>query len=404
MKALNVIPIDDIVETVKRGLEKNVRDPQALEAYIQTHKFDITKKPPENSAVLFYKGIKIGSRGNIVAITGKSKSRKTVVASAFATSFFLAEEEFLGFSSTLGEDEKILHVDTEQGYEHYYESVKRIFDNAGLTEIPERFHSVHTRDADIELRLDLIEYMLDVLKPGAVIIDGATDLVYDLNSQEEAVRVGERLLRWSFKYNALFIVVIHTTKTTGYMTGAIGTYLEKKCESALKVEKGEGEDEKYSHVSCQYSRNKSFDAFTIEYSEERSRYVIVNEQHIQTKGKGGRKDPSGYSDDVHADILRRIFAYTHVYTDMDLVGKIMHFTPQVTKDKINAKTARSFMKYYSEKTWIFCNAEGGWMKIEQPKQISIFDPEAGPATHTEKIENAEPDPDYTVTTTDDLPF
>jgi hypothetical protein len=366
---LNAPELDDflvkkVADQVKQDLAaQNKPTPEQLEEYISSHSFDITRKPPEDVAVLFYKDLQVGSRGNIVTITGKAKSRKTVVASAIATSFFLpAGNTFLGFRAELQPDGKILHIDTEQGYLHYYESVVRIFRDAGV-EIPDRFKSVHTRDADPEFRIELTEYLLEILKPDVLILDGVTDFIYDINSQEEAVRVGSLLLKWSYRFNCVIVVVIHTTKSTGYMTGAIGTYLEKKCETSIKVEKPEDREE-VSHVSCQYSRNKAFESFTIEYDQRSERYKILDEQDITTKGPKGSREPEDYPDTVHKAIIQRIYVLRHSLNTHELTSQIVKGLKTITNDDIKASKVKSWIEYYNSQAWIMASPEGAWMRAE----------------------------------------
>jgi hypothetical protein len=363
-KGLDLPTLNDFVQKVEAVIKPNT-DPKEFEAYLAEHRFNLSKLPPENVKLFYYNGLLIGSRQNIVSIMGKAKSRKTVLASAIATSAFLQDgQSFLGFSCDLAPEEKILHIDTEQGYYHYYYSVKRIFDDAGLSVVPERFDSIYTRDATIDFRIELIEYLIQKNRPAVVIIDGVTDLTYDINDQKEASRVGERLLGWSGKYDCLIIVVIHETKSTGFMTGAIGTYLEKKSETVIKVVKEE-ELDSISSVSCQYSRNKAFSAFSIEYDEAKNHYVIVDDQRVTTKGSKGDKRPQAYPDDIHELILKRAFNVRSALQDFELNNGLVKAIKHVTQDEIRAKQVKLWIDYYQEKTWLFKNPiEGAWMRPE----------------------------------------
>lgn len=366
-----------------------------FEKYISEHSFDVKRVPEENDTVLYYKEIPIGSKSNVITITGKAKSRKSVVASAIATSFFKdPDSNFLGFNSRIDPDGHILHVDTEQGYKHYYEGVIRIFNDADVKDIPVKFTSIHTRDAEVKFRVELIEYMLEKYKPSALIIDGVTDLVYDINSQEEAVRIGEKILQWSSKYNLVVITVIHTTKTTGYMTGAIGTYLEKKCETSIKVEKDEKQPD-LSHVSCQLSRNKSFPDFTILYDESIKRYAVLNEDQVTRKGKTGDKSPEAYAEDIHASILSKVFVVRDNYNDYELKRAIINNCKIVTGDELNNKLVSKWIQYYNERAMLFQNPNNmGWMRTAVPAQQTTLFTDTG--THEE---NRMPGG-----TVDDLPF
>jgi hypothetical protein len=371
-------------------------DEKILRDYIKAHTFDINKKPPDDVAVLFHDGKQIGSRGNIVTITGPAKSRKTVIMSAIAKSFFLdAGFDSLGFTSKLHADEKLLHIDTEQGYQHYYQAVCRIFQGTGKS-IPERFHSLHTRDADIKLRIELTEFLLAELMPSVVFIDGITDYIYDINSQEEAVQVGEKLLKWSYRYNCLIIAVIHTTKSTGYMTGAIGTYLEKKCETSIKVIKPEDNDS-ISDVICQYSRGVGFPAFTIEMDQDKGQYVRIDDRRATAKGKHGDKSPEAYADEIHAAVLARVFQYRQTLNDYELSREIINAMNLVNGDKILQKVAKKFIDYYHSRAMMIQSPDtalwmrAGMRKLEEP-QRQIF-----------SSDHLAQEPDF-FSTSDDLPF
>lgn len=384
---------DEFISGVAQIIGEKKTDPERLREYIREHSFNVHKLPPENSSILFYEGLPIGDRGNLIAITGKEKSRKTVIASAMATAIF-SPNGFLGFSSKVEGDEKVLHLDTEQGYRHYYKSVKRIFDDGEIIDIPERFVSVHTRDADISLRVELITFLLEELKPAVVIIDGITDLISDINNQNEVTELGTRLLNWSYKYNCLFVLVIHITKTTGNMTGSVGTYLAKKCQTAIETELDEKENS-VSHVKCKLSRDEPFKSFSVEYNRETGRYVRLAETDIKTKGKGGDKSPNAFADEVHKSILASVFMVGSQINDHEIARRIIRFCKDQTGDVLTATVVKEWIKYYAEaKVWIFRNPDNAWMRVEiatsniSTHQTGLFDATATPD------ENA----------TDDLPF
>lgn len=329
-----------------------------LEAYVIAHQFNPSKPPKEDDTLLFLQNIPIGSRENIITITGRSKSRKTIAASAIATSFFI-EDHHLGFSSQLAKDSKILHIDTEQGYKHYFHSVERIFRDASNKGMPlhanpfNRFTSIHTRDADIPMRLELIDYLVESLRPSVLIIDGLTDLVYDINDQAEATKIGEKFLQISSKYQLLVIGVIHTTKTTGFMTGAIGTIFEKKSETVIKVELMENEP-MISNISCQFSRNKPFETFSIE-ADDHNNYTLVDESKII---KNGQKDFNFYSREQHIDFLDKIFCENVSLSEEKVQKAIKKLANSSLANPINAQTCREWCEKYKMDALLITTPDG----------------------------------------------
>lgn len=390
--SLNAVFTQDFLTGVVDAMGDKTAAAEELEKYIAEHSFDASKVPPEDSHILFYNGVPIGSRGNLLAITGKAKSRKTVVASAVGTACF-AQGGFLGFTADLAPDDRILHIDTEQGYYHYYGTVMRIFRDAGV-DPPPNFKSVHTRDATVPLRIQLVDYLLEKLSPRVVIIDGITDFVYDINKQEEATALQEKLLGWSYKYDCLIVVIIHTTKTTGYMTGAVGTTLEKKAQTVIKVEKDE-KDEGVSHISCQYARDIGFKTWSIHFDEELGRYDVLPETAIVQKGKKGDKSPDNYLEEVHKKVITRLFGYSLMIPDDQILGKLWRAARQVTGDELDLLHQRKWMKYYNERAWIFQGPDGAWMRPAPgttsnhtgPGETGLFDaaPPANPLDQTDDL-------------------
>ncbi len=348
-------------------------DVKDFDTYIEDHSFDINKLPDENDKIIFYEEDAIGSSGNIISITGKAKSRKTVIASALITAMLLgAVKSFLKFTANI-RGRAIVHIDTEQGYGHYYDSILRMIKNAGLEIPPQNFHSIHTRDAEIEFMIELVEYYIEKVQPGVLILDGAADFVYDFNDQKEARKFVRKLLKWSTQYKMVVIAIIHTTKTTGFMTGALGTALEKQSETVIKVEKDE-KDESFSHVSCQYSRNKKFPDFTIQFDEQKGEYVVVNEPEIHTKGKGGNKFPEGYHEDIHTSIITQLFIVRSAYNAHELRLSIIAKVKQATNDDIGSKMATKWIEYYNQRTLIYQDPDSAtWMRTGAPvAQTSLF--------------------------------
>lgn len=285
----------------------NSSEPSELATYLAEHAyFDGIQAPPDEK-VLYYEGIPIGSRGNIIAINGKAKSRKSVIASAIMTSAYTEDPAgFLGFTVTLPHEARVLNFDTEQGLGHWIEGSRRVITDAGLSRRPEGFNSHYTRECDVEKRIELLKYSLKLYAPDIAVVDGITDLVYDLNSQEEATRIGGELMRLSVEFNCLIVAIIHITKGTGYMTGALGTYLEKKCQTAIKCEKDE-KDDGISWVSCQYSRDKGFHAFGIQFDERARRYKRLDESEVQQTGKGSRNTPDTKTEEFRLQMFNRTF-------------------------------------------------------------------------------------------------
>jgi hypothetical protein len=393
---LGISRLDDFTQPAQEVTIERKRSQEELVRYLEEHAYKDGLLMPADEDILFYQGIPIGSRGNILAINGRPKSRKSVIASAIMSSAYC--DGFLGFTTRLPGDPKVLNFDTEQGFGHWLRGSMRVLKDAGQPIAPKGFKSHHTRECEVDMQAELFECALDLYKPDIAVLDGVTDLVYDLNNQEEATRLGKKLMHWSVKYNCLIVVIIHITKSTGYMTGAIGTYLEKKCQTAIKTEKDD-DNEEVTHVSCQYARDKGFKTFSIIYEEKEEHYVQLAEEFVNKKGKKGNKGPMGYSEEVREKLLSDCFRgpETSFPVEVNFRRKISACFNVLFGETLSKNEISAWLDYWQAEAKIFFHQQYGFILTSTLTQIKKVMPEL------DLKEPAHPDalPDNVV---DDLPF
>jgi hypothetical protein len=360
-----ITKIADLIGQEAKDLLGDRLSGDELDKYIKGHTLDYSVKPKDEDSILYQQDTEIGSRSNILAVTGKSKSRKSSVVAGIISSMFAPGKNVLGFVSSLSGQDRVLHIDTEQSYSDYYRSIELMLAGAKIAKPPATFTSLWTRDADVEAQSDIVDYLIEKIKPRVLILDGVTDFVYDINDHKETQKFGRRVMKWSSDYDCLVIVVIHTTKTTGYMTGALGTWFEKKSETVIKVEKPDDQQE-ISNISCQYSRGLPFKDFTIMYDQAAAHYNVVDESKIvQKNGPPSKKDPTQIGEDKHHDILNRIFLAMSTVSDSDIVTKISTHAREVLGDSIGKQLAGRFRDYYRDKVLIYQDPERNWQRVPQ---------------------------------------
>lgn len=394
-RGLGIANLDDftlIPQAIKAPGSGATQD--ELKKYLEGHQYSDELTVPDDEGILSLDGLIIGSRGNIVAINGRAKSRKSVIAAAMVSACF--SNSFLGFSTEFPRDPKVLHFDTEQGYGDWLEGCHRMITDAGLRSKPAGFISHHSRDCTVEMRLDLLRYALDIYQPDVLVIDGVTDLVYDLNSQEEATKVGGELMAWSVKYNCLIIVIIHLTKGNGYMTGALGTYLEKKCQTAIKCELDEDNPEEISNISCQYARRRPFRPFGIRYNDQAKQYERTDPTKEITKSV----PPGKTSDEIKTRLINQTFnlcsapANEHelkkwISKAADIIGLAQQMTP---------KDLKAWVSYWRENQLIAPDPDGKILRVERLELLKKAMPSLDFSAPENGVDHApEHDPD-------DLPF
>ena len=214
-----------------------------------------------------YLPIPLGTYGNLSCVSAPPKTKKTFFISLLA-SVYLGDSNIYGGNMKGHRDKgNLVHFDTEQGLWHSQRVFQRQHQMNSKIDV-ERYHTFALRAIGHKTRLEFIEYYLSqkINTPSLVIIDGIADLVSDVNSLEESNAVVQKLMEWSANYNCHIINVIHQNYGTVKMTGHLGSFLEKKCETHIELEANTVNRE-WITVKCKRSRGFPFSTFSFEVNE-----------------------------------------------------------------------------------------------------------------------------------------
>ncbi len=244
-----------------------------MEERINEHTLDITKELPELHPLISIGGSCVCSRGNISAICGEAKSKKTFLASALVASAMAMPSKRIDNFANVDKnmDMRVLWIDTEQGEMHVRRVVERISEMTGAKlggVIAEpRLTTLLMRElAPMErynLLVDAIYHNIKVLPFDLIVIDGIADLQRNTNDLEESDALVGALMRLSTQTNTHIICVLHTNPGTDKARGHLGSSLQRKAESVIFVHRvGE-----CSIVEPQFCRNEPFERFAFTISE-----------------------------------------------------------------------------------------------------------------------------------------
>ena len=233
-----------------------------LREQVSPHLVDLTKPAPVAKPIIEQRGMMIASLGNISAVVGAAKSKKTFLCSALVGGLLSDNGDF-GIAPRLA---KVLWVDTEQSQLHTRKVVERIHRLAGWD--TERnnglFHSLCLREIEPKSRAELLYMAIELYKPHLVVVDGISDLMYNTNDIEESDRIVGRLMALSTEYNCHILCVLHTNPNSDKARGHIGSTLQRKAETVIFVHKvGD-----CSVVEPQFCRNEEFPPFAFTIDEE----------------------------------------------------------------------------------------------------------------------------------------
>ena len=206
--------------------------------------------------------------GNFSAIIGKSKAKKTYLATMFMVCAIKGGELDYTIQADLPSGRpSVVLFDTEQSNYDAYITAKRICDMSGKHY--EKFSSFDLREFTPLERCEIIGRFIEKYSYAVsfIVIDGIADLAMAINDEVEASRVVSLLMKWTKVYNVHICVIIHQNKNDNYATGHLGSSIMKKAECVISVTKDVTDNYK-SEISCDYIRGAmEFDKFTIEIDD-----------------------------------------------------------------------------------------------------------------------------------------
>ena len=225
--------------------------------------------------------IPIGTYGNFSFIQAPPKSMKTFFVSLLGSAFCNPNGEFTKGMSSFRGKKHFVHFDTEQGDWHSQRVFKRIeWMNKGLN--LDFYHTFALRKIGYRDRIDFIQYYLDCMREegkeiGFVVIDGIADLVSDANNLEESSAIVQKIMSWTSIYNCHIVTVIHSNFGSDKPTGHLGSFLEKKAETQIQLERDENKFGCIT-VSCKRSRNTPFESFDFILNESGVPKIITADE------------------------------------------------------------------------------------------------------------------------------
>ena len=231
---------------------------------IKPHLLDASTSIPEPIPVISRYGSIIASEGNISAVVGAAKSKKTFLCTALVGAM-LRPNGTAAFGITPSQS-LVLWVDTEQSASHTQRVIKRIHRMANMPEDEpyDKLVTLTLREVEPKERFSIVKDAIAYYKPRLVVIDGISDLMYNSNCIEESDSVVGELMTLSTEYNCHIMNVLHTNPNSDKARGHIGSTLQRKVETMIYVRKvGER-----SVVEPQYCRNEEFAPFAFHITEE----------------------------------------------------------------------------------------------------------------------------------------
>lgn len=305
-------PLGSFVDEIESGagLREPTPDEERFEALCCEAQLNIDREIPAPPVAIYIGDSPACTFGNFSASIGKPKGKKTFNVSALVAAA-LTNSTVLRYRGNMPSiQNRILYFDTEQSTYHAHRVFKRI---ARLTdmdndEIKRRISFYALRRYSVEDRIAMIDHLIRHSKGvGLVIIDGIRDLMLDINSPRESMQIVNYLMKWTEEYNLHIHTIIHQNKGDENARGHIGTEINNKSETVLKVEKDK-RDVSISTVEAVYIRDITFPSFAFQINSQALPELLLNyEPAKETKGNEAWDPYFDITEDIHRRALSKAF-------------------------------------------------------------------------------------------------
>lgn len=236
----SVAPSVDIDEPEVAAPQRLPKHP--LASYLEAYEITPDKVLPKRDFLFKLFEKPCFARGELVAVTGKSKSGKTFFCSSVLAA--ASAGACLGLHRNASEPLHALWIDTEQSEESTQEILNlRIRVLSGSNPLPRVFN---LRGITWDQRMTFVEAAIEETMPDIVIFDGIRDVVSDINDGVMAQQVVEQTMRLASggaqRPPCCIVCVLHQNKAAEDSTlrGALGTELMNKCFETYECKKQEG--------------------------------------------------------------------------------------------------------------------------------------------------------------------
>ena len=230
--------VKQAIQSSKVKPDETIKNSEALMSFIESQKTVV-----------------ICTRGNISAVIGKAKSRKTFFFTMLAASL-IRGNLYDKFISPKAKKLKIAYFDTEQGRGRAQKVIKRIVEMSGNYQ---QIDMLSLRPYSTSERVEIIDEYFRTEKPDFAFLDGVRDLIINFNDLTQSTELMTSLLRWSEAHDCHIMCILHMNKGDGNARGHLGSELICKAESVLSIRMEEGSD--FSSVESEYMRDGNFEPF-----------------------------------------------------------------------------------------------------------------------------------------------
>jgi hypothetical protein len=228
---------------------------------LDARRIHLEQPPPQPVPVFSLLSQQISTAGNLTVISAQAKGGKSAVVGAMISSIMAADapkaddgddipdfepqHDLLGFTAAAHAGRAVVLFDTEQSPYDAWSLVHRSAQRAGVSGLPACFRGYSLADVSTDKRRAYLAAEMERAHQEcggihSVFIDGVADLCKSPNDDIEAFALVEHLAHLAIAYACPIILVLHENPSgleTGKTRGHLGSQLERKAESNLRIAK-----------------------------------------------------------------------------------------------------------------------------------------------------------------------
>jgi hypothetical protein len=278
-------------EVVKR-IASEVEELSPLDSVLvelDKRRIDLKQPISRPKASLLIANKPVCTPGNLVVIAAQPKAGKSAFISAMVAAIAAEDEDTgtdcLGVESIATNGKAVLFFDTEQSPYDAQELINRAARRAGLKDMPHNFRAYSIRDLSTAKRREALRLEMNRASREhggifAVFLDGVADLIPDVNNIAESGELVDELAALSTAYSCPTICVLHENSRSenGKTRGHLGSQLERKSETNLRIVKsevnGEAVSEVFSDGLCRHEPITRLDGISFKWCPKAKMHVI----------------------------------------------------------------------------------------------------------------------------------
>lgn len=209
-----------------------------LHEKLNSRKFVNGFKPQEEKILFTIEGKNIGTSQSFVTFQGLPKAGKSTFITSIIASAFTTWDIFNCKLNFPKDRKRLCYIDTESSDYDYYRVLERIRLQIITDLLPHNFDSFLFREDNAnDIKLMIEQYLEENRDCSIIVIDGVLDLIANFNDVEQSFYLVQWLKKITKKYDLLVLLVLHLGKKDQNSIGHIGSYLDRKSQSVLRIEK-----------------------------------------------------------------------------------------------------------------------------------------------------------------------